>query len=601
MQRIENDDKAQDEAPPERELGWWESAKLWAFEKAAAVFGAPGKAILDFLRNAGGLLIDSIYDFPAFVTTLIRAIQQGFTQFGQNFRQHLMTGLAVFLAGSLVKAGVSPPTDLSLKSIVKVVLEALGISVSGLRQRLAKRIGEENVARLERTWDVLSSILGGGLGGLAGGLVAYLGDLKTMVIDGIKVWLVTNVIQAGLKKLATLFVPGGGLVTLIQTVIKVVTFLRDRAAQVASLFKVVSDSAVPLARGDVKKTADRVEYALALTLPLTINFLAEFLGLGGIGKVIKNVLRKGGELVNKAIDKVIEMATSTWRRIFGRGREPAKKLEDPKLEKKRRRKAIEDVLDSADRLQGPRKRLFGKERKAVTREQILNLLAGKKKEHGFTVLRLMTPEGTPQVIIDAGFSPGEKVEPKQIVMDDPENSIVVRGDKTGRFEIVEKSTGVIFGVFRSSHGAIAGFITKEPIDEKGDVILNIVGKRITYHAFAKLIKEHEVLYNYKPLSFRGRLSGTNKKWYLQNYFTDLFSDEITWEEECEAIEYAFARTSYCKALRDVGYGDVTLLAPEEPGEVPTVLDIREIKGQQDGQDKELRIKVELGARSRNRR
>jgi hypothetical protein len=89
---------------------------------------------------------------------LLRAVKQGFTQFFSKILEHLLGGLRNWLLGMLNSAGITPPADLSIRSILGFVMEVLGVTVNNIRDRLTKKIGQEHAERIRAAIDKLSGI-----------------------------------------------------------------------------------------------------------------------------------------------------------------------------------------------------------------------------------------------------------------------------------------------------------------------------------------------------------------------------------------------------------------------------------------------------------
>jgi hypothetical protein len=62
-------------------------------------------------------------DPVAFFKNLLQAVKLGFTHFFDNILQHLLSGVSEWLFGQLEQAGITPPQDLSLQSILNLVLQ----------------------------------------------------------------------------------------------------------------------------------------------------------------------------------------------------------------------------------------------------------------------------------------------------------------------------------------------------------------------------------------------------------------------------------------------------------------------------------------------
>lgn len=311
--------RAEEGTKPQAQLSFWERAKKKAFETALGAAGVDKEQVLGLIDKAGGAIAEIFKNPGRFVNTLIKAIGQGFTQFKDNIGKHLQAGLMGWLFGTMTRAGIELPKDFSLKSILTLVLQVLGITVNAIRQKVAKLIGEKNVMRLEKAWQILSKFMQEGIGGLWEMLKDYLADLKEMVIGEIKTWLISKIIQAAVIKILSMFNPVSGLITIIKTIYNVVKFLIERASQIAALFKAIAGSVVELAKGNVAEAANKVEQSLARLIPIAIGFLASLLGIGGIADKVKDIIKRIQTKVDQAIDKVVAKVVGGIKKLFGKG------------------------------------------------------------------------------------------------------------------------------------------------------------------------------------------------------------------------------------------------------------------------------------------
>ena len=130
-------------------------------EQAKGVLGKIADAIAEFIKNPGkaiinGLLhilgippasfwalIDKLGDVISgiaaepmkFANTLMAGVGQGFQQFFDHLPAHLGQALFQWLFSKLGEAGVTMPTDFSVKSILTLVLEVMGITWTRINRR----------------------------------------------------------------------------------------------------------------------------------------------------------------------------------------------------------------------------------------------------------------------------------------------------------------------------------------------------------------------------------------------------------------------------------------------------------------------------------
>ena len=93
------------------------------------------------------------------------------------------------------------------------------------------------------------------------------------------------------------------------------------------------DSIAAIAAGAVGSAAARVEQTMAGLLTTVISFLANFIGLGGVGERVKKIIDSIRAPIDKALDKVVDWIVNMARKVgrffaqAGTPKDPAQKLE----------------------------------------------------------------------------------------------------------------------------------------------------------------------------------------------------------------------------------------------------------------------------------
>lgn len=292
----------------------------WAFEKAMQAVGIPAKLVMGFLKKAGGVFMNIIKNPGGFLSNLISGLKQGFSSFSTNILKHLKTGFVQWLFGAVAKAGIQIPQSFSIQSILTMVMQILGTTADAIKQRLAKFIGEKNVARIEKAWGIISQFITNGIGGLWNMLKNYVGNLKEMVIGELKNWVIMEIIKNGVLKLISMFNPVSGLASIAKMIYNVIKFVMERGRQIAELVQAVVGSVAAIASGNVSAMAQKIEQALARAIPVVIGFMMSLLGLGGISKKIRDIVMKIQKKIQNAIDKMIQKVANSVKKLFGRGK-----------------------------------------------------------------------------------------------------------------------------------------------------------------------------------------------------------------------------------------------------------------------------------------
>lgn len=305
-----------------------------AFKAALKAAGVSSKLVMGFLKKAGSAFLNIITNPVGFLKNLIGGISQGFKGFLTNIGKHLKGGLLSWLFGALAGAGIEMPSKFDMKSILGLVLQILGVTANAMKMRLAKLIGQKNMERIEKAYAFLKNLIGGGLGGLWKMLKNTVGNLKQMVIGEIRNWVITRIIQGAVLKILSMFNPASALVSIIQTIYKIIQFFIERGSQIMELFKAIAGSVAAIVAGNVSALAQKIESVLARAIPVVIGFLASLLGLGGIAGKIKSIIQKVRAPIEKGINAILTRIVKAVKKLLPGKKAKTSTQEDPAKRKK---------------------------------------------------------------------------------------------------------------------------------------------------------------------------------------------------------------------------------------------------------------------------
>ena len=238
----------------------------------------------------------------AFLSNLITGIQAGLSQFIGNILAHLQKGIMDWLFGAIAAAGIEIPKSFDLESIVKLVLQVLGLTYANFRARAVRLVGEPIVAAMETVVEIFQVVLSEGMGGLWRWIKDKVGDLGSMILDGILNWVKQEIVIAGITWILGLLNPAGGLIKIANAIIKIVDFFLTRGSQIMALANAVVNALGAIVGGATSVMAGAIENALAQAIPVTLGFLAALAGIGGISDMIREQIERVQAPVNKAID-----------------------------------------------------------------------------------------------------------------------------------------------------------------------------------------------------------------------------------------------------------------------------------------------------------
>ena len=230
-----------------------------------------------------------------FLKNILRAIKQGFVQFFDNIVTHLINGVIGWLMSELRDAGIPELTDFSLQGVISWVLEVLGITMDKIWEKLAAhpRIGPERVARLrgmidtlEGIWTFIKDVQERGIAAIWERIQEQLSNLWNVILDAVKNWVMKTIIEKVTVKLLSMLDPTGimavinSCIAIYNAVQSFIKYLREMLEVLNSFVNGIAD----IAAGNIATAANYLENTMARAMPIVIGFLANQVGLGGVGQ-----------------------------------------------------------------------------------------------------------------------------------------------------------------------------------------------------------------------------------------------------------------------------------------------------------------------------
>ena len=326
-----------------------------AFQRIIATFGEPIARLIAFVVEIVKIVVVvilEIMNFPfdlinniirrtiaafhrikndpiGFLKNLLRAIKQGFIQFFDNILTHLMNGVVGWLMAELRDANVPAPTDFSLRGIIGWVLQVLGISMDAIWAKLAAhpRIGPERVARLrsmidtlEGIWTFIRDVQERGIAAIWERIQEQLSNLWNTVLDAVKNWIMERIVTQVTARLLSMLDPTGimavvnSAIAIFNAIQSFIRYLRQMLEVINSFVNGVAD----IAEGNVTTAANYLERTMGSAMPIVVGFLANQVGLSGVGRRIAEIITSVRELVDRALTWLVNRAVDTGFAIFDR-------------------------------------------------------------------------------------------------------------------------------------------------------------------------------------------------------------------------------------------------------------------------------------------
>jgi len=283
-----------------------------------------GHTIAELGRLLGRILlkaasvIGSILAHPIrFFGHLIDAIGDGFSLFVKRIGKHLEDALLDLLFGDLGKAGITLPDSLDFAGLFDLVCQVLQIRWEDLRARLVDKIGLPAVLHLEEVADVFKLLVDKGVGGLWELAVKRLSELPDLVLGALKTYIIEQVVKAGIEYIVALLTPASGFIKACQGIYRLLSFIVDKAKQIADFIEAVLDSMAAIADGDTAAAAEKIDAALAGALKLALGFLAKLAHLDALAEKARAVIEAIRAPVRRVVDTIIDGAVGLYHSTIG--------------------------------------------------------------------------------------------------------------------------------------------------------------------------------------------------------------------------------------------------------------------------------------------
>jgi hypothetical protein len=356
--------------------------------------------LMAILRKGWDVIKGILADPVGFLGNLIGALKQGFNQFKANIGKWLLKGIIGWLFGALAEAGVTPPADFSLPSILKLVLQILGITYERMREKAVKLLGPTAVMVIEKLVDYVKTLITGGPAALWEQVKGDLADLKERVLGDIRNMIIMEVVKAAVMKIVSMFNPVGAFVQAVLAIYNTVMFVVEQASRIAAFISSVVDSVSAIASGAIGAAANKIEESLGAAIPIVIGFLARLVGVGGLPKKATATVKKVQTAIDKAIDKVLAKAAAKFKKLFGKG--------GGKKDGKKDDKEIKDLNGKVEKELSGR---LGGVKDAGTVKSTLSAVMAKYRAEGLKSLTVKPiPKKAGQFTVDASINPITKVK-----------------------------------------------------------------------------------------------------------------------------------------------------------------------------------------------
>ena len=292
-----------------------------------AVMGAGGRLVLQTLQKVRSTFLLVIRDPVGFLRNLVRGVGQGVRQFGTNILRHLQEGVIAWLTGPIAAQGIRMPERWDLKGFIWFGLQILGLTWDRIRARMVEKLGARVVTALETGFEFIMEVREKGIvQALKDRISEFFGGLRDQLLNKIKSFIQERIVMAGIQQVLALLSPVGAVIDAILKTYNTIMFFIDNIRRILEFVNSVLDSITNIATGNLAAAANYIERTMARTIPILLDFLARFLGLGNVAKKVQDAVTALQAWVMSKVDAVIEWVKRAAVRVLQAGRDAAGRI-----------------------------------------------------------------------------------------------------------------------------------------------------------------------------------------------------------------------------------------------------------------------------------
>jgi hypothetical protein len=303
--------------------------------------GIPPDAFWALVAKIQKVVKDVAADPMSFANNLMAGIGQGFQQFFDNIGQHLIKGMLEWLLSGMKDAGLSVavPRDFSMRSVVMFFLDLLGISWPRIRMLLVEQLGEKTVAILETAGGAIAAVMTKGLSGIWEEIQQMLEPkvIIDAIIDAAIKYITETVIVKVAARIIAMLNPAGAILAAVEAIYRVLKWIFNNAARIFRLVEAVVNGMADVIAGNIQGVANMVENALGMLIAPVIDFIADYIGLGGLPAKVADAVKGLQAWVEGILRKVIAWLVAQGKKLLaalGIGKKKDEKPDERTAEQK---------------------------------------------------------------------------------------------------------------------------------------------------------------------------------------------------------------------------------------------------------------------------
>ncbi|MEL6537134.1 MAG: DUF4157 domain-containing protein, partial [Bacteroidota bacterium] len=298
----------------------WEKIRELIFEVLILKFG--GRAVLKQLKANRAAFLRLVKKPMLIINWMLSAVRQGFGQFRKNFWSHFKSAVIEWLFGELATTGIQLPQQFDVKGLFYLLAQIFGLTYEQIKARVMKRLGPKGAAIFEKIEQVIGwvkRLVTEGPMALWAQVQEQLSNLPSLILPPIISYVSLTLVKKATFKIMSMLNPAGAIVQAVLMIYKTVMFFINNWEKIKAIVTGIFSAIRMVAFGKLGPAANFIENVLAQGMKLLIRFLANLIGLGGIGKKIQGILNKVAAPVIQVRNRLIDFLVRKGKQLFRRG------------------------------------------------------------------------------------------------------------------------------------------------------------------------------------------------------------------------------------------------------------------------------------------
>jgi hypothetical protein len=283
------------------------------FDLILRVLNVPAELLATLARKAVAAW-DVVSKKPLqFIKNTVRSLGHGFRLLWANFGGHLQFGLEGWLFGELKEKNISPPKSWTSPSdVFYFVLDVLGLSVNHIWDLVKQRFDADKVDAVRKRIGQAAKVLDWINKAIdttktpaenAREMIGQAKDFAVGILGDIATWVVGKVAQE-LAIMAAAAAASAGLsevLDIARRIYKAIVTATRWLRKILDMVNQTLDNVIAIAGGAVEQVGLTFEKIMHMGMPVVVAFLADQVGLGGVGATLREAIDKLRAKVDKAI------------------------------------------------------------------------------------------------------------------------------------------------------------------------------------------------------------------------------------------------------------------------------------------------------------